>query len=231
MPDAPPPATIHLNPSAELAELVLLPGDPHRAMTMAQALLEAPRMFNARRGLWGYTGTTPSGDRVTIQSTGMGGPSAAIVAHELIELGARTLIRTGTCGSLVPELKLSDVVVVAEALPEDGASRALGASGRAVADAGLTRALLDAGAGRAVAAVSTDVFYDPEPPERWAASGAQVIEMEAAAILTVAAQRGARAACLLLVTDELASGERKRMPHDEIEERGVEVGRLALAAA
>src|SRR2546429_8460776 len=92
---APIPArsTIHLAPSAELAERVLLPGDPQRALLMAQALLEEPRMFNTRRGLWGYTGRAPDGGLVTVQSTGMGGPSAAIVVAELIDLGARVFLR------------------------------------------------------------------------------------------------------------------------------------------
>src|SRR5688500_3105680 len=110
MPEGAPPATIHLSPATELAERVLLPGDPQRALAMAQALLESPRMFNARRGLWGYTGTAPDGEPVTIQSTGMGGTSAAIVVEELIGLGARRLIRTGTCGALIEELVLGDLI-------------------------------------------------------------------------------------------------------------------------
>src|SRR3954467_11561509 len=97
--------TIHLNPSAPIAERVLLPGDPQRALAVSQALLAEPRMLTARGGLWGYPGTAPDGERVTIQSTGMGGPSAAIVVEELIDHGARTLVRIGTCGALVPELK------------------------------------------------------------------------------------------------------------------------------
>src|SRR5205814_6108368 len=101
---------IHLNPSAELAERVLLPGDPGRALAVARELLDSPRMFNTRRGLWGYTGAGPDGAPVTVQSTGMGGPSAAIVAEELIDLGARTLIRIGTCGALVEQLRIGDLV-------------------------------------------------------------------------------------------------------------------------
>ena len=73
---------------------------------MAQAVLEAPpKMFNHTRGLWGYTGTAPDGEPLTIQSTGMGGPSAAIVVEELIDLGARTLVRIGTCGALARRLR------------------------------------------------------------------------------------------------------------------------------
>ena len=80
---------IHLRPTAPLAERVLLPGDPGRALALAQALLSEPRMFNHNRGLWGYTGAAPDGEPLTIQATGMGGPSAAIVLSELIALGAR----------------------------------------------------------------------------------------------------------------------------------------------
>ena len=87
---------LHLRPSAELAERVLLPGDPHRALAVAQALLDGPKMFNHARGLWGYTGVADDGEPLTVQSTGMGGPSAAIVCEELIALGARRLVRIGT---------------------------------------------------------------------------------------------------------------------------------------
>ena len=91
---------IHLRPTAPLAERVLLPGDPGRALMLAQTLLQEPRMFNHHRGLWGYTGTASDGLPATIQATGMGGPSAAIVLAELIALGARRAIRVGTCGAL-----------------------------------------------------------------------------------------------------------------------------------
>ena len=120
---------IHLQPCAPLAERVLLPGDPGRALLLAQELLEAPKMFNHHRGLWGYTGVAWDKELLTIQSTGMGGPSAAIVIWELAELGARRLLRVGTCGALTADQELGDLVIAAEALPEDGASRALGAEG------------------------------------------------------------------------------------------------------
>src|SRR3712207_448234 len=94
---------IHLRPTAELAERVLLPGDPGRALLLAQALFtETPRMANHHRGLWGYTGTALDGAPLTVQSTGMGGPSAAIVLEELATLGVRRAVRTGTCGALDP---------------------------------------------------------------------------------------------------------------------------------
>ena len=225
------PDTPHLNPSTELAERVLLPGDPHRALAMAQHLLESPRMFNARRGLWGYTGQAPDGSPLTIQSTGMGGPSAAIVAEELVRLGARTLIRTGTCGALTPDHRLGDILVAGDAIPADGASRALGADGRVRADAGLSRALADAGAAGPATVASTDLFYDsPDRLDEWRAAGAVAVEMEAAALFAVAGARGVPAACLLMVTDELAGDGRVRMEHEEIEERSARLGELALAA-
>ena len=93
-------APVHLKPNAPVAERALLPGDPGRALRLAQHLLAAPmQVLNTNRGLWGYTGTAADGASLTIQSTGMGGPSAAIVAEELIALGARRLVRVGTCGA------------------------------------------------------------------------------------------------------------------------------------
>ena len=97
MPLAHEPGPIHLRPATDLAERVLLPGDPHRALAVAQHLLDGPKMFNHSRGLWGYTGAAADGAPLTIQATGMGGPSAAIVVEELIALGARHLVRIGTC--------------------------------------------------------------------------------------------------------------------------------------
>ncbi len=108
---------VHIHQTAELAERVLLPGDPGRALRLAQELLEAPKMLNHNRGLWGYTGTAPDGALLSIQSTGMGGPSAAIVATELIELGARRLLRIGTCGGLDAELELGQLLVAPRRSP------------------------------------------------------------------------------------------------------------------
>jgi uridine phosphorylase len=224
---------IHLRPAAALAEHVLLPGDPQRALRMAQALLESPRMFNTRRGLWGYSGTTAGGRPVTIQATGMGGPSAAIVVEELVDLGARVLIRTGTCGALDGARELGDLVTAAEVLPADGASRALGADGRLRADADLADALVAAGGGQRVTAVSTDLFYDPRPDveDEWRRAGAAVIEMEAAAVLASAARREVRAACLLLVTDVIEpDGSRRRIEQDRLEACEERLGAVALAA-
>lgn len=226
-----PEAPIHLRPAAELADRVLLPGDPHRALHVAQALLEKPLMFNHQRGLWGYTGTARDGAPLTVQATGMGGPSAAIVVEELIALGARTLLRIGTCGALVDGVELGALVPVAAALPRDGASAALGAEGSVAADPGLTEALARAVGREPALAVSTDLFYDPrgESADEWTAAGAALVEMEAAAILRLAKLRAVRAACLLAVTDLLADG-RTRAPREEVEQLGLALGEAAWTA-
>ncbi len=131
-------APIHLRPSGRLAERVLLPGDPHRALLVAQKLLDQPLMFNHARGLWGYTGTAADGEPLTIQSTGMGGPSAAIVIEELIDLGARTLVRIGTCGALVEGLELGELVSAREVIARRRRKPALGATAPLRPDPGLT---------------------------------------------------------------------------------------------
>jgi uridine phosphorylase len=195
--------TIHLHPTAPLAERVLLPGDPGRALLLAQALLAEPTMFNHNRGLWGYTGRAADGAPLTIQSTGMGGPSAAIVITELAELGARRLVRTGTCGALDPEYRLGDLVIVTEAIPADGTSRALGAGDTVLPDEQLLAALLAAGEPDAHAGpvVSTDLFYDGSGDTEWAKRGAVAVEMETATLFALARRRGLGAASLLLVSD------------------------------
>jgi uridine phosphorylase len=227
MPEAP----IHLRPAAELAERVLLPGDPHRALHVAQALLEQPKMFNHHRGLWGYSGTARDGSLLTIQSTGMGGPSAAIVLEELIGLGAGTLIRIGTCGALVDGIELGTLVPFESAIAADGTSRALGADGHVAADAAITSALAEAAGRTPLKCVSTDLFYDAreDVARRWVADGAAVSEMEAAAVLQVAARREARAGCLLAVTDRLTGG-RVRADFEAVEKMGTALGETSWSA-
>ena len=248
-------AAIHLHPTAPLAGRVLLPGDPGRALRLAQQLMPAPRMFNHNRGLWGYSGEAHAGALLTIQSTGMGGPSAAIVASELIDLGAQRILRIGTCGALVPSLSLGQLLIASEALCEDGTSRALGAGPRALPSASLLQALLaapppststPAGEPRTPTlvtvadgpVVSTDLFYDADDLRaEWAAAGALAVEMEAAALFTVAGRRGAEAGCVLLVSDLLASepesespSERVRIDAEALHAAEVGLGELALAA-
>jgi uridine phosphorylase len=222
------PEPIHLRPATELSERVLLPGDPRRALVVAQALLDEPRMFNHSRGLWGYTGIAPDGRPLTVQSTGMGGPSAAIVVEELIALGARRLVRIGTCGALSGDLELGELLTAERVLAADGASRALGAGEVLRPDGDLTEALIGAGA-RPVTVVTSDLFYDERPPERWRKAGAEVVEMEAASLLAVAERRGARAAVVLAVSDLLA-GERRRIEPDALESAGLRLGEAAYDA-
>ena len=218
-------ATIHLHPTAPLASRVLLPGDPGRALRLAQALLDTPIMFNPHRGLWGYTGTAADGEELTIQSTGMGGPSAAIVVSELIDLGARRLVRIGTTGALAPALALGELVVVESVLAEDGVGAALGT---AAPDGDLTARL--AGDHRG-SVVSTDLFYDPREgvEEGWAARGALAVEMECAALFGVAAARGAAAAAVLLVSD-IVLPARERIGEHALHEGEQRLGAAALAA-
>jgi DeoD family purine-nucleoside phosphorylase len=225
--------THHLRPNAAVAERVLLPGDPGRAMRLAQQLTDSPRMLNHNRGLWGYTGTAADGEPLTVQSTGMGGPSAAIVCEELIALGARRLVRVGTCGALVAGPALGDLVVAEGAIAGDGASRALGGDGTAAPDAELHATLRDAADGaHAGLVVSADLFYDPDPARAasWVDAGALAIEMEAATVFRVAERHGAAAACVLAVTDLLASGDRERIGSDELERAESELGRVGAAA-
>ena len=225
------PRAIHLNPATDLAERVLLPGDPHRALAVAQHLLEGPKMFNHSRGLWGYTGAAADGEPLTVQATGMGGPSAAIVVEELIALGARRLVRIGTCGALVEELEIGDLVAAETVLPADGASAALGANGALAPDPGLLERLTATGA-RPATVVSSDLFYDPRDGNAgaWVERGAIAVEMEAAASLVVAARRGAAAACVLGVSDVPGRAPAGRAGPEQLEEIGLRVGESGYAA-
>lgn len=223
---------IHLLPTAPLAERVLLPGDPGRALRLAQALLHEPRMFNHHRGLWGYSGTADDGELLTIQSTGMGGPSAAIVITELAMLGAARLIRVGTCGALGSALELGDLMLAREAIPGDGTSRALGAEGRATPDRELSDAIAHAaGPGlRQGPIVTTDLFYDGgDQEQRWAEAGALAVEMETATLFTIAARRLLKAASLLIVTDKLLPA-RSRIDEAALVERERQAGAIAATA-
>ena len=221
---------IHLKPTAEIAPRALLPGDPGRALLLAQALLAGPKMANHHRGLWGYTGEAADGELLTIQSTGMGGPSAAIVLEELAMLGVQRAIRVGTCGALDGGLSLGDLVVAREAIAADGASRALGAGERVAASAALACAL--GAAGTAGLVVSADLFYDPDHSrlDGWRAAGAIAVEMEAAALFRVGELRGIEVGCVLAVTDLLAGESRERISDDGLAEAGERVGRAGAAA-
>jgi uridine phosphorylase len=193
-------------------------------------------MFNHNRGLWGYTGTAADGEPMTIQSTGMGGPSAAIVLEELCDLGLEVAIRVGTCGALDGDLALGDLVIAEAALACDGTSRALGAGGAVAADAGLVAALQDAagaGSARTGAVASSDLFYDRdrERSNGWRRAGALAVEMEAATLLRVGELRGVRVACVLVVSDlSGADGSRRRIDADGLLKAAERLGRVGAGA-
>ena len=208
-----------LRPHEEVAERVVLPGDPGRALRLAQQLLDTPKMLNHHRGLWGYTGVAADGAPLTVQSTGLGGPSTAIVVEELIALGARRLVRAGTCAALV-DAEPGSLVIAESVLARDGASRALGADGPLAADPALVAALRAAGNGAVVGPV---VSADVMDGARWAESGAVALDLSTAALFAVAARHGARAACVLAVTDV-------GMGPEALERAEVELGRVAAAA-
>jgi uridine phosphorylase len=225
---------VHIHPTAPLAPRALLPGDPGRALALAQLVLTEPKMFNHNRGLWGYTGTAADGEPMTIQSTGMGGPSAAIVLEELCDLGLEVAIRVGTCGALDGGLQLGDLVIADAVLACDGASRALGADGALPADAGLVAALQEAagaeGAWTGVVA-STDLFYDRDPDRSraWRLAGALAIEMEAATLLRVGELREIRVGCVLVVSDLVGDG-RQRIDAEGLLKAAERLGRAGAGA-
>ena len=230
----------HLRPSTAYAADALLPGDPGRALALAQQLLTEPKMSNHARGLWGYTGETAAGLALSIQSTGMGGPSAAIVLEELSELGVRRAVRVGTCGALASGLNHGDLVVAGEALVADGTSRALGANEVAEADPALTASLVEQiGAGAAPARiVTTDLFYEAPgsegspgtQSEEWRAHGAVAVEMEAATLFALGARLGVATACVLAVSDTFERGKRRRIDDEELAAAAERMGGIAAAA-
>lgn len=192
-----------LRPTAPNAADAILVGDPGRALMLAQELLQQPKMSNHARGLWGYTGKTPEGHELTIQSTGMGGPSASVVLADLAELGVRRAIRIGTCTSL-GDLELGELVVVTEAFPEPGGpQRATDAEEEprqpvVEPDAVLTHRLLQAlSDATGVIAVSLDVLHRPgqeAPP------ASEVADMQTAALFATASEFEVVVAALLIVS-------------------------------
>jgi DeoD family purine-nucleoside phosphorylase len=204
------PVHVRAEPGA-FAESVLLPGDPLRAKYIAENFFEDARLVTEERGMLGYTGTY-KGEPVSVQTTGMGCPSASIVAEELIQLGARNLLRVGTCGGYSRELQLGDLIVATSATPKDGTVSSLtrGVPYAPAAHFDIVHAAYHAGedAGQRTFVgpiVSADLFYDPteDPAALWGDLGVLAVEMEAAAIFTIAAMQGVRAGCLLTVSDTI----------------------------
>jgi uridine phosphorylase len=234
---APAGQPIHLRPTAALAERVLLPGDPGRALALAQTLLSEPRMFNHHRGLWGYTGTARDGEPLTIQATGMGGPSAAIVLTELIALGARRAIRVGTCGALSASLELGELVIATESICLDGTSRALSGSATVAADAKLTEGLIRvAPSGRVGTVASVDLFYgdDARPelqPREDGGAPAIAVEMEAATLFAIGERAPVAVACALTVSDTFSTeGARERIDDRSLLAAAERMGAAAIGA-
>jgi uridine phosphorylase len=181
----------HLHPTAELAERALLPDDPGQALALTRVLFgETPRMFNHHRGLWGYTGIALDGAPLTVQSTGIGGPSAAIVVAELQALGLRRAVRIGRAWAVDGTLRAGELVAATAVLAADGTSRALGAGPRVEPDAALAGALTSDLAG---VVASADV---PHGDPAW---DALAFDLESAAVLAAAARAGVAAACLVAI--------------------------------
>ena len=215
---------IHLRAEpGDYAPLVLMPGDPNRAKLVAGMLdggLENTRLVNEHRLLLGYTGTW-NGVPVSVQTSGIGTPSLSIVVEELLRLGARRLIRIGTCGGIGRGLRTGELVIATAAAPVDGSTRTYlhGDPYAPAADFELTRALVDAAAARRVRVgigpvASVDVFYNPDEDyvTKWRSRGILAFEMEAAALFYLAARAqgsgdDVRAACILTVSDTLGEQE------------------------
>jgi purine-nucleoside phosphorylase len=201
----------------EIAPRVLLPGDPLRAKWIAETFLTDAKCYTTVRNMLGYTGRY-QGTEVSVQGSGMGMPSASIYAHELLtEYGVKSLIRVGTCGALSPDLRLRDVVA-ASGSSTDSAMNRVRFDGlidyAPVADFGLLRTSVDVAARRGITMTvgpifAADAFYTDRPDlfDRLADYGVLAVEMESAALYTIAARYKARALTLLTVSDHIKTGE------------------------
>ncbi len=230
--------TIHIGAEpGEIAEVVLMPGDPYRARWVAETFLEGAVLVNEVRGMLGYTGTW-RGERVTVQGSGMGMASLSIYVNELIrDYGAKTLIRIGSAGALQEAVKVRDVVLATAACslstPSRGIFREINFA--PVADFGLLRAAWDVAQGRAPvhagAIYSSDVFYDERPDltEIMQRHGILCVEMETAELYTLAARHGRRALAVLTISDHLVTGE--ALPADQRERSFGDMVEIALQAA
>ncbi len=221
----------------DFAESVLMPGDPRRAKYIAENFFEDAKLVTEERGMLGYTGTY-KGKPVSVQATGMGCPSAAIVTEELIQLGARNLLRIGTCGGYSRELRLGDLVIATAATPNDGtvASITRGMPYAPAAHFDVIHAAHHAAESARRRAfvgpiVSSDLFYDPEeePARLWGDLGVLAVEMEAAAVFTLSAMHGVRAGCLLTVSDTIGE-EIVRISDEELKNAVDNMVALALEA-
>jgi purine-nucleoside phosphorylase len=202
----------------EIAERILLPGDPLRAKWIAETFLRDAKCYSTVRNMLGFTGTY-HGVPVSVQGTGMGIPSASIYAHELInDYGVRSLIRVGTCGALQESIQLRDVIAASGASTDSAVNRMRfdGLIDYApVADFGLLRTAVEVAERRGVPVrvgpiLAADSFYTDRPDlyDALADHGVLAVEMESAALYTIAARFRARALTLLTVSDQIKTGER-----------------------
>ena len=221
----------------DYAEACLLPGDPLRAEYIAKTFLEDVVQRNSERGMLGYTGTF-QGKPVSVQSSGMGCPSAAIVIEELVQLGVKKLMRVGTCGGLQPDLSMGDLIVALSATSADAtATHLIGGEPHApTADFGLVHEAVHQARhlGKDVRVgpiVSSDIFYQPDEglAGRWSDRGILAVEMEAAVLFTLGALRGFKAGCLLTVSDVVVEGEFVRISDEEMKAAVDQMTELALA--
>ncbi|MBM9594681.1 purine-nucleoside phosphorylase [Roseitranquillus sediminis] len=231
--------TIHIGAEpGQIAETVLMPGDPYRARWAAETFLEGAELVNEVRGMLGFTGTW-RGHRVTIQGSGMGMPSLSIYVNELIrDYGARTLIRIGSCGAMQEGVALRDVILAMTAstisTPSRGIFRDLNFA--PPADWSLLHAAWEAARQKGVTThvggiYSSDVFYDERPDhnEQLVRHGVLGVEMEAAELYTVALRHKVRALAVLTVSDHLLEGE--ALPSHDREKSFGDMVEIALAAA
>ena len=234
---------IHLRAEeGDYAPLVLLPGDPNRARRISERFDDGSvKTVNEHRGLFGFTGMY-GGVPVSVQTSGMGTPSLSIVVEELINLGARKLIRVGTCGGIAKGLHTGDLVIATAACPTDGATHTYlhGDPYAPAASFALTRSLVDAAAAAAIPArtglvASVDVFYntDDDYAQRWRDRGVLAFEMEASALFYLAARSGIDAACALTVSDMVGdevTSEADYLPLEELDRSIDRMIGVALAA-
>ena len=210
-------ATPHIGAEkGQIAETILLPGDPLRAKYIAETFLEDVVQYNNVRGMLGFTGTY-KGNRISVQGTGMGIPSIGIYSHELIsEFGVKNLIRIGTAGSYQEDLKLRDVVIAMSASTDSAINklRFNGADYAPTANADMVFKAYEIAKekGMNVKAgnvFTSDTFYgdDPEAWKKWAKFGVLCVEMETAQLYTTAAKLGAKALTLLTISDSFITSE------------------------
>ncbi|GAA0409690.1 MULTISPECIES: purine-nucleoside phosphorylase [Micromonospora] len=202
----------------EIAERVLMPGDPLRAKWIAETYLEGASCYSTVRGMLGFTGRW-NGVEVSVQGSGMGMPSASIYAHELVnEYGVKSLIRVGSCGALSEDLQLRDVIAAIGSSTDSNMNRVRfdGLIDYApVADFGLLRTSVEVAERRGIAMrvgpiLAADAFYTDRPDlyDRLADYGVLAVEMESAALYTIAARFKARSLTLLTVSDHIKTGEK-----------------------